>query len=82
MKKRKEMILGILIMSELNKIEKFQLFCIEQYKVAKNISGAKALAEFEKYDLFPFLDSGYELLHTQSLDYTIKEITKYIEARK
>ena len=69
-------------MFELKKIEKFQLFCLEAYKLEKKNSGVTALNEFEKYNVFDFLSSGYEVLHTQSLDYTVKEIITYLESQK
>lgn len=69
-------------MSELNKIEKYQLFCLEMYKIEKDINGKVALEEFETYDVFSFITSGYEALHTQSLDYTIIQISDYIKGRR
>ena len=68
-------------MSKLNKIEKYQLFCLEMYKTEKKITGKVALKEFEAYDVFSFISTGYEVLHTQSLDYTIAQISGYIEER-
>lgn len=69
-------------MSNLNKIEKFQIFCLEKYKDNLNISGDIALNIFLEYDIFSYLDEVYDLLHTQSLDYTYQEIIKYIESKK
>ncbi len=69
-------------MSNLNKIEKFQIFCLEKYKDNLNISGDVALNIFLEYDIFSYLDEVYDLLHTQSLDYTYQEIIKYIESKK
>lgn len=66
----------------INKIEKFQVFCLEMYRFTKNISGISALKEFEQYDVFSFITSGYEVLHTQSLQYTINQIIDYIEHQK
>ena len=53
-------------MSKLNKIEKYQLFCLEMYKIKRNITGKVALEEFETYDVFSFIRAGYEVLHTQA----------------
>ncbi len=68
--------------TNLNKIEKYQLFCLENYKFAQKISGISALKEFEKYKVFSFISSGYEVLHTQSMEYAVKEIIDYIEKKK
>jgi hypothetical protein len=69
-------------MIKLNKIEKFQLFCLENYKTTKNISGKSALHTFERKHVFNFLAIGYEVLHTQSSNYIIEEIIDFIERRK
>ena len=69
-------------MISLNNIEKLQLFCLESYKTLKNVTGKKALADFEDYDVFGFLAVGYDVLHTQGIGYIIDEINGYLESRK
>lgn len=69
-------------MIELSEIEKFQLFCLENYKVSQNISGKQALEVFKKQDVFSFLASGYEVLHTQSIKYILDDIIEFINHNK
>jgi hypothetical protein len=69
-------------MNKINKIEEFQLFCLENYKTEKNISGKQALDEFKRFGVFEFLESGYEVLHTQSLNYINSEIEQFITSSK
>lgn len=69
-------------MKTLTKNQQFQLFCLENYKIANNKKGNEALADFKRYDVFGFLKSGYEVLHTQSKNYIISEINTYIANKK
>lgn len=69
-------------MITLSEIHKFQLFCLENYKISKKISGKEALKEFEQTAVFSFLADGYKVLHTQGLEYIIAQITDFIERRK
>ena len=69
-------------MNKLNKIEEFQLFCLENYRVEKSLSGKQALDEFKRYGVFDFLELGYEVLHTQSLSYINSEIEQFINSSK
>jgi hypothetical protein len=69
-------------MNILNKIEEFQLFCLENYRAEMKITGKQALFEFKKFEVFEFLESGYEVLHTQGMKYIISEIKEFINSRK
>ncbi len=62
----------------LSPIQSFQLFCLESYRSAEDISGSKALNDFKNADVFTFLSNSYDLLHTQSQDYIVSEIIQYI----
>ncbi len=66
---------------KLTPIQSFQLFCLESYRSAKGISGLKALRDFKRARVFDLLASGFEVLHTQSKNYLIAEITEYINRR-
>ncbi len=68
-------------MIKLNKIEQFQLFCLEYYKNQISISGKMALDVFESKGVFNFLEMGYEILHTQSIKYVVDEIILFIKNR-
>ena len=66
---------------KLSPVQAFQLFCLESYRSAKGISGLKALSEFKHTGVFDFLATGFEVLHTQSKNYLITEISEYINHR-
>lgn len=66
-------------MISLSEIEKFQLFCLENYKLRKNISGQNALEVFEKQGVFQFLESGFDVLHTQGINYIMAEIFELLK---
>ncbi len=63
---------------KLKPVQAFQLFCLENYRSAKGISGTKAFNVFREAGVFSFLASGFEVLHTQSKNYLISEITEFI----
>jgi hypothetical protein len=66
-------------MSKLTKIQEFILFCLETYKTRYKLQGNEVFNLFCKYNVFNFLEDGYEVLHTQSLDYVVSEIYELIE---
>ena len=68
-------------MIKLNKIQQFQLFCLENYKLTKGISGKIALNDFKQYHVFNYLSMGYDVLHTQSKNYIFEEINDFIRRR-
>ncbi len=63
------------------KVNDFCIFCIELYKLEKNISGKETYDIFEKYKLFEYLEEGYEVLHTQGAHWLINDIDEYINIR-
>ncbi|WP_163630176.1 DUF3791 domain-containing protein [Paludibacter sp. 221] len=65
-----------------SKITLFQAFCLEQYKKQHNISATDSLYIFLSYDVFKYIESVYQTLHTQSEYYIIAEIDKYIKRKK
>lgn len=56
----------------------FLSFCIEQYKVHKSISGKQAMELLSASGTLDYLESNYEVLHTQSPQWLIEEIDEYI----
>lgn len=61
---------------------KFLMFCIEQYKSAKNLTGKQVMDLFRKYKISEYIVSCFEALHTTGTNYIIEDIDLYIEARK
>lgn len=60
----------------------FLVFCIEQYKTAKNLSGREVINLFRKYKISEYIVSCFEALHTTGTNYIIEDIDLYIEARQ
>ena len=70
----------------MSKVEKdtalFVAFCIEEYGVAKGMTGEQVLDLFSKYGLVDYLSKFYDVLHTQGRQWLIDEIDEFIEIRK
>ncbi|MDO9581139.1 MAG: DUF3791 domain-containing protein [Bacteroidales bacterium] len=66
----------------MDKIQHFQLFCLEGYRNSQGISGLSALHDFKRAEVFSFLSSGYEVLHSMGRNYLNSLITDYIKRRK
>lgn len=65
---------------KLSAVNSFLLFCLENYRNTKKISGKKAVNDFVKGGVLEFLASGYEVLHTQSRGYILSQIEQFIES--
>lgn len=65
----------------MSKTLEFKIFCFEMYKSEKNMTGAMAQELFEKYKVFEYIDTFYEVLHATGHRYIIDDIDLYIEAR-
>lgn len=60
----------------------FVAFCIEEYGVAKGITGEQVLELFSQYNVVDYLSKCFEPLHTQGRQWLIEEIDEFIEIRK
>lgn len=69
-------------MTKPDKIQVFIIFVLESYKNKFGKSVLDVLNDFKKHDVFAFLTEGYEVLHTQSLDYVVDEVNNYINNSK
>lgn len=58
------------------------IFCAEQYKYAKKLTGRQLDELFSKYRVWDYLYACYEALHTTGTNYIIHDIDLYIDARK
>ncbi len=65
----------------MSKTLKFKMFCFEMYKAEKNMTGIMTQELFEKYKVFEYLDTFYDVLHTTGHKYLINDIDLYIEVR-
>ena len=60
----------------------FMVYCVEQYKSAKKLTGKQVSELFSKYSVWDYIYSCFEALHTTGTNYIIDDIDKYIENRK
>lgn len=66
----------------MSKEGKFLIFCIEQYKSTKNLTGKEVMNVFREYGILEYVVSCYEALHTTEVNYIINDMDLYIEARQ
>lgn len=60
----------------------FLVYCIEQYKSAKSLSGKQVSELFSQYQVWDYIYSCFEALHTTGANYIVEDIDLYIEARR
>lgn len=65
----------------MSKVGKFLIFCVEIYKNAKKLTGKQVCSLFTKYDIWEYILSGFESLHTAGEKYIIQDIDEFIELR-
>ncbi|MBR2409121.1 MAG: DUF3791 domain-containing protein [Lachnospiraceae bacterium] len=60
----------------------FMVYCTEQYKSAKKLSGKQVSELFSRYQVWDYIYSCFEALHTTGANYIVDDIDLYIEARR
>lgn len=60
----------------------FLVYCIEQYKSEKRLTGAQVSELFSQYGVWDYIYSCFEALHTTGENYIIEDIDSYFETRK
>ena len=59
----------------------FVIFCLENYKVHRSLTGKQTAALFERYGVIDYLLEGYDVLHTTGYQYMNHDIDEYLKAR-
>ena len=65
----------------MDKILAFKVFCLESYKAAHNLSGASAYDIFNKYNVFDYISSYYDVLHSTGRLFIVSDIDEYLSVR-
>ena len=65
----------------MDKILSFKVFCLESYKAVHKLSGASAYDIFNKYKVFDYISSYYDVLHSTGRLYIVNDIDDYISNR-
>jgi len=66
----------------MDKLIAFKVFCLENYKTIHNLNGKTAFGVFQKYKIFDYITSYYDVLHSFGRLYIINEIDDYIAHRE
>jgi len=59
----------------------FLVYCIEEYKAQKRMTGKATMELFRKYDVQQYIYDCYEALHTTGAKYIINDIDAFIQER-
>ena len=65
----------------MDKLLAFKVFCLESYKAVHAITGKAALDIFQKYRVFDYISSCYDVLHSNGRLYIVSDIDDYIAQR-
>ena len=60
----------------------FTVFCLESYKQAHNLTGKEALKIFKDNNVFDYIQSFYDVLHSTGQDYIVEDIDVFIKSRQ
>ena len=60
----------------------FLVYCVEQYRSAKGLSGKQVADLFNKFRVWDYIYSCFEALPTTGDKYIVEDIDLYIEARQ
>ena len=68
-------------MSKRARVAEFVSFCIEMFAKAKGLSGDKVVVLFKSCGAIDYLDSGYDVLHTQGSQWLVSDIEEFLRLR-
>ncbi len=66
----------------MSKKMQFTIFCLENYKVHKSLTGKQTYTLFKQYGVFDYLYEFYDVLHTTGHRYINNDIDIYIKSRQ
>lgn len=59
----------------------FTVFCLENYKIHRNLNGQEVSSLFERYGVFDYIREFYDVLHTTGRHYINNDIDIYLNSR-
>lgn len=59
----------------------FLVYCVEEYKNQKGMTGKEVIELFNKYSVCEYITEFYESLHTTGNKYIIDDIDMYINSQ-
>ncbi len=60
----------------------FLIYCVEMYKDAKKMNGKQVAELFSSYDIWDYIYSCFEALHTTGAEYIVDDIDEFIKIRQ
>ncbi len=60
----------------------FLIYCVEIYKNARHLTGKQVAGLFTRYQIWEYVYSCFEALHTTGVNYIVEDIDLYIAARQ
>lgn len=60
----------------------FLIYCVEMYKDAKKLNGKQVAELFSSYDIWDYIYSCFEALHTTGAEYIVDDIDEFIKIRQ
>ena len=60
----------------------FLIYCVEMYKDAKKMNGKQVVELFSRYDIWDYIYSCFEALHTTGANYIVDDIDEFIKVRQ
>ena len=61
------------------KYRDFYIYCLEEYRNMRKLTGRQVIAIFNKYNVYSFIENSYDALHTYSGNEIVWNINQYIE---
>ncbi len=65
----------------MSKEMEFTIFCVENYKVHRSMTGKQTVELFNRYGVFDYLFEFYDVLHTTGHNYINNDIDIYLKSR-
>lgn len=65
----------------MSKETEFLIFCMENYKVYRALTGRQVLQLFTQYDVMQYIREFYDVLHTTGAQYINHDIDQYLAVR-
>ncbi|MDR1739691.1 MAG: DUF3791 domain-containing protein [Bacteroidales bacterium] len=65
----------------IDKVEKFAIFAIEEYRAKKGLSGKDAFNLFEESGLFDYIIEFYDVLHSYGSEFLENDFDEYLRCR-
>lgn len=65
----------------MSKEAEFTVFCMENYKLHRQLSGAEVVRIFDRYGVFDYIREFYDVLHTTGHNYINNDIDIYLRSR-